>query len=498
MRRKEIASSIVERFDRIRRDTPDRPLIHLPLARTTISAAGLWDASEEQRRRLERLSLGGDHLVIYAGGNRPDLLGLWLACRTLGIALMPVDGGTTATEIAALGQRFGAACAIVSETAAASGILGEGALYGEHTVLVPLPTTPAPHLYQGAAVLKVTSGSTGLPKATFTTEPHLLEDAAHIVTAMDIRPDDCQMAAIPLSHAYAIGNLVLPLLLQGTAIVLREGFVPHQFAADAAVHGARVFPGVPFMFEHFANHLSPGGWPPRLDRLISAGARLESSTVRAFHHSFGLKIHSFYGTSETGGITFDDSPGFAEEGSVGRPMPGVEVTLRPEDGAPADGGRVHVAGGAVASRYVGGELRDDGFTPGGFLTGDFGRFSGQGHLVLTGRASSFINVAGRKVQPEEVEAVLRQMPGVTDVRVIGASDPARGQQIVACIVCPGGPLAVLDVRRFCGARLPPYKIPRTIVQIEAIPLTERGKTDRQRLQAIVDERLREAPGAGVL
>jgi long-chain acyl-CoA synthetase len=280
--------------------------------------------------------------------------------------------------------------------------------------------------------------------------------------------------------------------------VVRDAFVPHQFAADARAYGVRMFPGVPFMFEHFAGHLTAGAWPEGVDRLISAGARLARSTSECFERVFGVKIHSFYGTSETGGIAYDDSPTPADEGTVGRPMPGVTVTLWPEEGAPAAGGRVHVAGGAVSSGYAGEEGGGEGFTGEGFLTGDFGRFDAGGSLILAGRVSAFINVAGRKVQPDEVEAVLRQMPRVADVRVVGAADPARGQQIVACIVPRGPGPGLLEVRQFCAGRLAAHKIPRAIVALEAIPLTERGKTDRRRLQSIVEARVRGVPEAGVL
>jgi acyl-CoA synthetase (AMP-forming)/AMP-acid ligase II len=491
-------SEIVERFARLRRDDPDRPLIHLPPAGRSITAAMLWDAAAEQQARIAAAGIGPDDLILYAAGNRPELFALWLACRTLGAALMPVDAGTTSHEIGTLADRFGVSRVVLPSDAA---VVPEAAAcdpYVDGLVLVTPRRPMQLSQSRGAAALKLTSGSTGLPRATCTTEPQLLEDVAHITEAMDIRPRDCQICALPLSHAYGIGNLVLPLLVQGTAIVLREGFVPHQLAADAESYGARVFPGVPFMFDHFRDHLPAGSWPRGLDLLVSAGARLEPTTLLPFHRSFGLKIHSFYGTSETGGIAYDDSADLPEEGSVGRPMPGVTIGFRPEDGAPADGGRVHVASGAVSSGYVGPPVEDDGFTSNGFLTGDYGRLSAQGHLLLTGRASAFINVAGRKVQPEEIETVLREMPGVADVRVLGMADAARGQQIVACIVARGENPGLLSVRQFCAARLAPYKIPRRLVALERIPLTERGKTDRRQLEALVRERLREAPDSGVL
>ena len=104
--------------------------------------------------------------------------------------------------------------------------------------------------------------------------------------------------------------------------------------------------------------------------------------------------------------------------------------------------------------------------------------------MLRGRISSFINVAGRKVHPDEVERVLRAMPGVQDVRVVAAPDAKRGQQVVACIVPAHGVDApqTLEVRQFCAARLAPHKIPRVVITLDAIPLTARGKTDRAAIE----------------
>ena len=211
--------------------------------------------------------------------------------------------------------------------------------------------------------------------------------------------------------------------------------------------------------------------------------------MRRFFEAFAVKVHSFYGTSEAGGIAYEDGEDLREETTVGRPLSGVSIALRPEEGAPPEGGRVHVAGKAVAARYVGGNPADGSFVDGGFLTGDIGRFDAEGNLMLTGRVSAFINVAGRKVQPEEVEQVLRAMPSVSDVRVVGAADAARGQQIVACIVPRDGQRNILAVRQYCAARLAAYKVPRQVVWLDRIPLTARGKTDRAQLEALVRDEL---------
>jgi acyl-CoA synthetase (AMP-forming)/AMP-acid ligase II len=483
-------SELVERFERLHRDQPTRSLIHVPLSGRSLTVEDVRAESEIHRRGLERLGVDRESLVLLVLGNRPAAFSLWLACRALNVAVLPVDVGATPREIAALAQRFGATVAFLSGYAADAPAIGTAETFARDVVAVRLQgVEPKPDLHRGAAVLKLTSGSTGLPKATFTTESELVADTEHIVEAMEIRPEHTQLAAIPLSHAYGLGNLLVPALIQGSPVILREGFVPHTLAADARTYGATGFPGVPFMFEHLAASPLAGGWPSGLVKLVSAGARLEPQTVRRFFDATGVKIHSFYGTSETGGIAFDASVDVEEITSVGRPLRDVSITLIPEQGAPADGGRVHVAGTAVASRYADEPLAGGAFVNNGFLTGDFGRFDGRGHLVLEGRVSRFINVAGRKIQPDEVEQVLRAMPSIADVRVVGAPDASRGQQIVACVVPLDGQRNVLAVRQFCAARLAVYKVPRRIVWLERIPVTARGKTDRSALESMVRDAL---------
>jgi long-chain acyl-CoA synthetase len=483
-------SEIVDRFRRLHRDDPGRPLIHLPLSGTTLTADDLLTASLDHRRALDRLGLGPGSLVLLAAGNRAAAFAFWLAGRAAGISIMPLDAGATDAEIRDIAHRFGATVAILPEASTPHPAIGESQPFAHGLIAIRIPgVEPRPDLCSGAAALKLTSGSTGLPKATFTTEAELVLDSEHIVQAMGIRPEHTQIAAIPLSHAYGLGNLLIPTLIQGTAVILREGFVPHALPADARAYRADVFPGVPFMFEHLAAAPPTGGWPPRLRTLISAGARLEPTTVRRFFEQFAVKIHSFYGTSETGGIAYDDGEDVAEDTTVGRPMPGVCVTLRPEEGAPPDGGRVHVGGEAVAAGYVGEHQADGSFVDDGFLTGDFGRFNSHGQLMLTGRVSLFINVAGRKVQPEEIEQVLKSMPSIADARVLGAPDAKRGQQVVACVVPAAGDRNVMAIRQFCAARLAVHKLPRRIIWLDRIPLTARGKTDRARLEAIVRDAL---------
>jgi long-chain acyl-CoA synthetase len=484
-------NELVAAFARLHHADPDRALIHLPASAGSMTIDHVW---HEHLRCLDRLRASGlrpGELLLVAVGNRAATVPLFLAARALDVTVLPVDAGTTTSEIDDLVERFGAAAAVVPvETAAC--LAGRHLDAGDGLAIVARDAPPRE--YGDAALLKLTSGSTGIPKAARVTDSKLIADSEHIVTAMGIEPTDTQIAVIPLSHAYGASVVLVPLLIQGTAIVLRDSFVPHQVPADARAFRATTFPGVPFMFDYFVSNPPAGGWPDPLHRLISAGARLLPETIRGFHDLFGIKIHSFYGASESGGISYDASGAVTGEETVGHPLPGVTITLLPDEHTPAGTGRVHVRSDGVADGYVGGPSEE--FCDGGFLTGDYGTFDAQGRLRLSGRVSTFINVAGKKVQPAEIEDVLRGMPGVREVRVVAAPDPQRGEQVVACLTLEpraAGRVNTLSVRRFCSSRLAPHKIPRTVVVLDALPLTARGKTDRRALHEAIRLRIAGIP-----
>ena len=482
-------SALVQHFDAVVQREPDRPLIHVPATATCLRARDIWVAHQQYARRMTHAGIASGDLVLSAAGNHSEAVGVLLAVRAIDAALLSVDGGTTSTEVFQLADRFDASALIVPEVMSHAGASPDVADVGTlSSGLRLMKRQRHSHAqYPDAAVLKLTSGSTAEPKATLTTEDHVIADGKHIIEAMDIRPRDTQIAAIPISHSYGLGNLVMPLLLQGTAMVLRESFIPPFLPDDAMRYGARVFPGVPFMFQFFIANPPAHGWPPGLTHLISAGAPLTAEAMTAFRDRFGLKIHSFYGATETGGITFDASDDMHAGTVVGRPLPGVTLTLKRDDDLPLGAGRIHVRSAAVAGGYSDGT--HDGFEDEGFLTGDYGAIDSAGQLMLLGRLSSFVNVAGRKVQPGEVEQILRAMPGVADVRVVAAPEPQRGQQIVACIVPHSDTISMLEVRQYCAARLAAFKIPRSVIFLDAIPMTARGKTDRLALDALVRERL---------
>ena len=455
-----------------------------PSAGATTTFAGLAAECMAIERALTALGVGRGAAVVSFVGNRPIFFSVVVACVEACVALVPL-GEATDAEAAALIDQAGAV-AVVTDRELPNMLTGAVREYplGSGVRLLRLADRDDPPQYGSSVVLKLTSGSTYLPKAAIAADMHLVNDGRHIVEAMGIEPTDINFTCIPLSHSYAIGNVVMPLLWQGTRVALRQ-FNPAQFVHDVAESGATVFPGVPFMFERIKSLEPIARLPPSLRLLITAGARIDAGTVSWFRRHLDRKVHSFYGSSETGGIAYDDSEDVSDPLHVGRAMPETTIAIRQLGRGPSPG-RIFVEGNAVASGYA----HADGdpvsaFSDGGFLTGDLGYLDGTGRLVLTGRASPLVNVSGRKVDPAEVERRLLELPGIADARVLGMSCDTRGQQVVAFLVRTDAALTPLAIRQRCAETLSPHKIPRRFVFVDRFPADARGKIDRRALQRLV-------------
>lgn len=457
----------------------------------SVTFAEMYAQYQAVGRALRELRVGPGAPVVTRVGNDSVFFPLFAACMSAGAALVAL-GEATDEEAASVVASCEAA-AIVTERPL-PGASANSVSIGGGVQIVSLRSPRRAEVYADSAVLKLTSGSTDLPKAALAGIQHLVSDGRHVIEAMGIGPHDINLACIPLSHSYALGNIVMPLLLQGTAVALRQSFNPLQFPDDVRAAGATVFPGVPFMFHRFRT-LDFDRLPPCLRLLITAGARIDLATVRWVHDRLGRKVHSFYGSSETGGITYDDSDEVPDVLHVGRPMPETTVEIRDPDTAGA--GRIVVSGTAVAPAYAGhGPVRaagprgpaatDSGFVGGSFITSDVGYLDAGGRLVMTGRVSPIVNVAGRKVDPAEVERVLTELPGVVDARVVGTACDRRGQQLVAFVVSEAG-LNSVTLRQQCARLLSTHKIPRRFIFLDQLPTDARGKMDRRVLEALATE-----------
>lgn len=401
----------------------------------------------------------GDALAIQLP-NSPDFVAAFLAAVELRLVAFPIDRDAPETEVARILAHF-----------AIRGLVYR-ADRGSRTASISIRELSARANAPGdARLVKLTSGSTGMPKGIVATEANLLADCRNICATMDIRPTDLNLGAIPFSHSYGFSNLVTPLIVQGTPAVFSNDYLPQSLLDLANRHRCTVAPLIPMVFAHLIT--AAHGRFETVRTFLSAGAPLPAATSRRFRERFGQDIHSFYGCSECGGITYDRRGGAVERGTVGAAMDGVTLHTA--------GGRLEVRSGSVAAGYLFDAATFEPFTS--FTTDDLVEVREDGELALTGREGDLINTAGKKVNPREVEAVILQIEGVREVKVYGAEAGARGEVVAAAVVATPNVTREL-VREFCRSRLSLHKVPRIVKLIDEMPVDERGKVKRAVLAAL--------------
>src|SRR5216117_3324424 len=321
------------------------------------------------------------------------------------------------------------------------------------------------------SLLKLTSGTTAAPRAIRFRSHQLLADCNQICDTMKITGADLNFGVIPISHSYGFSNLLTPLIARGVPMVLSRDRTPRAILSDLARSNATVFPGMPVFYQAFCE-MDYVPALPKLRLCISAGAPLPRTVAKKFREKFNLTIHSFYGSSECGGICYDREATNETEGFVGRPMKGVGIeVLEPN----ASACQVQVRSAAVGDGYFPEpdeeKLGDGAFVPDDLLARDDSGFK------IVGRISDVINVAGKKVNPEEVEAHLLRCSGVRQAVVFGRASALRNEEVAACVVALPG-LSEADLLEFCRGRLSSWQVPKRIFIVDSIPVNERGKISR--------------------
>jgi long-chain acyl-CoA synthetase len=473
---------IVLSFERTVRRDPLAPLVVSPERRATSGAVdGLARAAGQVLAQTQtpiedsaRLPPGAAVGLMAANG--PGFLASFLALRRAGLAALLLDARTPESEALRIVRALGAAALLRCRTGWPTG--------PEDWTLTPVPAgeDPAPPFPEGTAVVKLTSGSTGLPRGIATPAEALIADDANLTATMGIRPDDRLLTTIPLSHSYGLSSLTMPALLRGTLLVSPEAGTLFDPFVAAEQSGATVFPTVPAYLDALLRLSEPPPRPSALRLVLTAGALLAPATALRFRETFGLPVHVFYGASECGGICYDRVGDSGERGTVGTPVEGVQVVLEPVEGE-AVGGVVTVRSAAVATGYLP-ESDPERLCGGRFVGGDLGAWE-NGELVLRARLDDLVNIKGKKVNPREVEEVIRALSGVDDVVVLGVPVPERsGERLRAVIACAPGRLTVDQVLAWSRERLAPHKVPRSVILVPELPRTERGKLDRMALRAL--------------
>ena len=451
--------ALLSAWDKTVRHQGDRPAVLAPPGETLRTISQIASRADEI---AQTLAFPAGNVVAVQIGNHPDWPAIFLACLRRELVVLPLDESMTEERRDASLRICHAAAVVIAR--------------GQGWWVQPIGDQPRPTGWQQhrPSLLKLTSGTTAEPRAIRFRSEQLLADCDQICETMGISEADLNFGVIPISHSYGFSNLLTPLIARGVPMVVSNDRLPRAILENLATTRATVLPAMPVFYQAFCEIENP----PSLSNLrlcISAGAPLSVSVAKRFHERFQLPIHSFYGASECGGICYDRDGRGEVDGFIGTPMTGVD--LKPLDpGLPES--RIQVSSAAVGDGYFPEpdpeKLGNGTFVPDDLLQGVDSGFK------IVGRVSELINVAGKKVNPAEIEAHLRRCPGVLDAVAFGLKSQRRNEEIGACIVSRAG-LSENDLLEFARKGLSSWQVPKRIFLVREIPANERGKISRREL-----------------
>jgi malonyl-CoA/methylmalonyl-CoA synthetase len=339
------------------------------------------------------------------------------------------------------------------------------------------------------AAIVYTSGTTGRSKGAMLTHGNLLSNALTLKSFWGWRrPEDggdVLIHALPIFHVHGLFVASHGALLAGAKMLWLARFNAAKVAA--LLPRASVFMGVPTLYVRLLGEASLTKQACRSMRLfISGSAPLLLETFDAFRERTGHTILERYGMSET--VMLTSNPYDAKDGTVGLPLPGVELRVRDEPGRlvpQGEIGSIEVRGPNVFAGYWGmPEKTKEEFVEGGwFKTGDVGRIDADGYVVIVGRSKDLIISGGYNVYPAEIESVLNEMPGVAESAVVGVPHADFGEAVVAVVVArPGAALDGAALLAALKTRIANFKVPKAIFVVSELPRNAMGKVQKNLLR----------------
>ncbi|MCC5871021.1 MAG: AMP-binding protein [Gammaproteobacteria bacterium] len=441
----------------------------------------------------------GDRVTVQVEKSIENLL-LYLAVLRVGAVYMPLNTAYTEAELeyfigdaeprllvcdprrqgelTALGERMGLAT-VLTLGADGTGTLADGMAQTDAQAGV------CPREADDLAAIVYTSGTTGRSKGAMLSHGNLFANAATLRDIWGWRADDVLLHALPIYHVHGLFVALHCALLEPSPILLLP-----RFEVDTvldALPGSTVLMGVPTFYVRLLAD-------SRFDRARCAGMRLFISgsapllpeTFDAFETRTGMRILERYGMTEAGMITSNPLVGERVAGTVGFPLPDVEVRLRGTEGEPVSAGGVgvlEIRGPNVFSGYwrqperTAGEFRD-----GWFVTGDLAEQDAEGRISIVGRHKDLIISGGLNIYPREIEAELNALPGIDESAVIGVPHADFGEAVMAMVVAgedwPGETAVIAALKQ----RLAGFKVPRKVVKVAALPRNAMGKVQKNLLR----------------
>jgi long-chain acyl-CoA synthetase len=341
------------------------------------------------------------------------------------------------------------------------------------------------------SVLLYTSGTSGRPKGAMLSARALLanlEQLAAVAPPM-LAADDTLFVPLPLCHVFGLNAGLGMALHVGATIVLADRFDAAATLDAMARHSVTAVLGVPGQYAQWLREPGMRSGFAGVRFAMSGSSTLSRAVVEGYR-GHGITLHDGYGLTEAAPVVTVNALGRGPDGTVGRPLPGIEVQLRDADGSvveDGDPGRIFIRGANLFSGYW--PDGADGPGPDGwFGTGDVGVAEADGRLRLVGRTSELVIVNGFNVYPAEVEAVLAAAPGVGEVAVAGVRQEGSGEAVQAWVVpTPGSSLDPDRLLEAAARSLARFKLPERIHVVDALPHTVTGKIMKWQLDRKDDD-----------
>ncbi|GAA3933570.1 aminobenozate:CoA ligase AmbL [Streptomyces gulbargensis] len=494
----ELLDRTLERFG------ADRPAFH-------DGDGGVWSYGE-LRDRVDRiahvlttdLGLRPGNRVLLRGPTTPWLAACWLAVMKAGGVAVTVLAQQRAPELAVMAEMARCTHALCDTTVLdellAARVPGLRVTpyggNGPEDLLALARHRSGPYeavatAADDVALIAFTSGTTGRPKGCV----HFHRDVLAVADTFSARvlrpaPDDVFAGSPPLAFTFGLGGLVLFPLRAGASAVLLAQAGPKQLLAAVERHRVSVLFTAPTAYRVMLDELDAGTAPDTgsLRRCVSAGENLPEATWKAWYARTGLRLINGIGATELLHIFISAADGDIRPGTTGRPVPGWQARVVGPDGAPVPDGEEGLLAvrGPVGCRYLADPRQAEYVRDGWNITGDTYVRESDGYFRYVSRADDMIISAGYNIAGPQVEEVLLGHPDVVETAVVGRPDPLRGQVVVAYAVVrdgvPRDSVTAASLRAFVRARLAPYKSPREIVFLDALPRTATGKLQRFRLR----------------
>ena len=482
----------------------ERPAYHL--GEVTWSYADLLDRSNRIARVLtEDIGLVPGNRVLIRGPNNPTYVACWLATLKAGGVAVPTMPLLRARELGFIGDKARVQIAfcdhrLAGEMAEAQGNSAhlETVVYfggdGDQSLEARMADKPG-HFENvdtaadDVALILFTSGTTGTPKACL----HYHRDLLAICDTfsrylLKPSPDDVFAGPPPLAFAYGLGGLLAYPLRVGAATALIERFTPEAMLETIQRHRVSVLFTSPVAYRAMTELVTNYDLGS-LRACISAGETLPPAIFKGWQQATGLKIIDGIGSTEMLHIFIACAGDDIRPGATGKPVPGYEACVLDEDGKPVPVGEIGklAVRGPTGCRYLDDAERQETYVRNGWnLTGDAYRVDGDGYYWYQARTDDMIISAGYSIAGPEVEAVLLEHPKVKECGVVGVPDPERGH-IVKAFVVPrrqedANDGTARELQDFVKAEIAPYKYPRAIQFMDALPKTQTGKLQRFKLR----------------